>query len=88
MVSAGPRTDWSLLSGLLQFARRDGWGIAFERGTILFVHRRTERGVVVLPAALLGPAREAGWRVAKRREGIELRHPAVRRRIELRLVAA
>ncbi len=45
--------------------------------------------MVVVPAALLvGHAREAGWRVARRPEGFELRHPAVRRRIELRLVAA
>jgi hypothetical protein len=44
--------------------------------------------VVVVPAALLGHAREAGWRVARRPEGFELCHPAVRRRIELRLVAA
>ena len=55
---------------------------------VLVVPRRAARGVVVLPAKLLGHAREAGWRVARQPQGFELRHPAVRHRIEVRLVAA
>ena len=55
---------------------------------VLVVPRRPARGVVVLPAKPLGHAREAGWRVARRPQGFELRHPAVRHRIEVRLVAA
>ena len=81
------RADWSLLSALLRLAQRDGWGVSFRNGVVLVVPRHAARGVVVLPAKLLGHAREAGWRVARRPQGFELRHPAVRNRIEVRLVA-
>ena len=82
------RTDWSLLSALLRLAQGDGWDASFRNGLVVVVHRRAARGVVVLPAALLGHARGAGWRVARQPEGFELRHPEVRHRIEVRLVAA
>ena len=62
--------------------------VSFRNGVVLVVPRRAARGVVVLPAALLGHAREAGWRVSRRPDGFELRHPAVRHRIEVRLVTA
>ena len=88
MAFANPRTDWSLLSTLLRLAQRDGWHISFGKELVLVAHRRAARGVMVLPAALLGHARGAGWRVARRPGGFELRHPAVRHRIELRLAAA
>lgn len=88
MAMANLRTDWSLLSTLLRIAQRDGWNIAFGNGRITVAHRRAARGVVVLPAALLGHARGAGWRVARRPEGFELRHPGVRHRVEVRLAAA
>ena len=87
MAFANVRTDWSLLSALLRLAQRDGWSVAFKNGRVLVAHRRAARGVVVLPAALLGHAREAGWRVARGPQSFELRHPAVRHRIEVRLVA-
>ena len=87
MALADVRTDWSLLSALLRLAQRDGWGVSFRNGVVLVAHRSAPRGVVVLPAKLLGHAREAGWRVARRQQGFELRHPAVRNRIEVRLVA-
>jgi hypothetical protein len=82
------RTDWSLLSTLLRFAQRDGWNVSFGKGAVLVAPRRAARGVLVLPAALLGHARGTGWRVARRSGGYELRHPAVRHRVELRLAAA
>lgn len=88
MAFANLRTDWSLLSALLRLAQRDGWDIAFKNGRVLVAHRRAMRGVVVLPAVLLGHARGAGWRVARRPEGFELRHPAVRHPIEVKLVTA
>ena len=88
MDVSNPRTDWSRLSELLRLAQRDGWNAAFDSGLILVAHRRAEGGVVVLPAALLGHARDSGWRVSRRPGGFELRHPAVRHRVEVRLVAA
>jgi hypothetical protein len=88
MALADSRTDWSLLSTLLRLAQRDGWSIAFGNGRVLVAHRRAARDVVVLPAALLRHARKAGWRIARRPGGFELRHPAVRHRIEVTLVAA
>lgn len=88
MAVASPRTDWSLLSTLLRLAQREGWNVAFRDGSVLVVHRRAARGVVVLPAVLLGHAREAGWRVARRPGAFELRHPAVRHRIQVSLRAA
>ncbi len=88
MALADLRTDWSRLSTLLRHAQRDGWNISFGNGLVLVVHRRASRGVVVLPAALLGQAREAGWRVARRPGGFDLSHPAVRHRIQVRLAAA
>jgi hypothetical protein len=88
MAFADLRTDWSLLSALLRRAQRDGWDVAFGGDAVSIAHRHAARGVGVLPAALLGHAREAGWRVFRRPEGFELRHPAVRHRIELRLAAA
>ena len=88
MASANPLTDWSLLSTLLRLAQRDGWNISFGKELVLVVHRRAARGVLVLPAALLGHARGAGWRVARRPWGFELHHPAVRHRIEVRVAAA
>jgi hypothetical protein len=88
MAFENVRSDWSLLSKLLRLAQRDGWDIAFGNEQVLMAHRRAARGVVVLPAALLGHAREAGWRVVRRPAGFELRHPAVQRRVEVRLVAA
>ena len=87
MAFADLRTDWSLLSTLLRLAQRDGWGVEFGDDLVLVVHPRAVRGVVVLPATLLGHARGAGWRVARRSEGFESRHPAVRHRIELKLAA-
>ena len=88
MASADPLTDWSLLSKLLRLAQKDGWNIAFGNGSVLVAHQRAERGVVVLPAGLLSHARQGGWRIERRPSGFELRHPAVRHRIEVRLVAA
>lgn len=88
MAFADFRTDWTLLSKLLRLAQRDGWDIAFSNGRVQMAHRRAAGGVVVLPAALLGHARGAGWRVVRRPEGFELRHPAVRHPIEVRLEAA
>ncbi len=82
------RSDWSLLSKLLRLAQRDGWNVSFRNGSVLVLPRRAVRGVVVLPAALLGYARQAGWSVARRPGSFELRHPAVRHRIEVRLAAA
>jgi hypothetical protein len=88
MVLPDLRTDWSLLSALLRLAQRDGWNVSFGKGSVLVFPKRAARGVLVLPAALLGHARKAGWRVARRAGGFELRHPAVRHRIEVRLAAA
>ena len=88
MASQASRTDWSRLSTLLRLAQRDGWDVAFGNGRISLGHRRSEGAVVVLPAALLGHAREAGWQVLRRPAGFELRHHAVRHPIEVRLVAA
>ena len=88
MALADLRTDWSRLSALLRLAQRDGWNVSFDRGSVLVVPKRAARGILVLPAALLGHARKAGWRVARRAGGFELRHPAVRHRIEVRLDAA
>ncbi len=88
MALADLRTDWSLLSTLLRLAQRDGWNVSFREGLVLVVPKRAARGVLVLPAALLGHARGAGWRVARRAGGFELHHPAVRHRIEVRLAAA
>ena len=88
MALAILRTDWSLLSTLLRLAQRDGWNVSFGKGFVLVVPKRAVRGVVVLPAALLGHARAAGWRVARRSGGYDLRHPEVRHRIEVRLAAA
>ena len=88
MTLANPLTDWSLLTALLRLARRDGWDVSFGKGSVFMVHRRAAAGVVVLPAALLGHAREAGWSVARSPEGFELRHPSVRFRVEVRLAAA
>jgi hypothetical protein len=82
-----PRTDWSVLSALLRLAQREGWTPAFGNGRVRLVHRRAAEGVVVLPAALLTHARQTGWRVARRPQGFELRHLAVRHRVELRLIA-
>ena len=87
MALADLRTDWSRLSTLLRLAQRDGWNVSFGNGLVLVVHRRAARDVVVLPAALLGHARESGWRVARRPGGFDLRHPAVRHRVEVRLAA-
>ena len=82
------RTDWSRLSTLLRLAQRDGWAVSFGEGSVLVAPKRAARGVLVLPAALLGHARQAGWRVARRAEGFELQHPAVRHRIKVKLAAA
>ena len=88
MAFANPRTDWSLLSKLLRLAQRDGWDIAFGDGRIQVAHRRADGRVVVLPATLLGHARQSGWTVVRRPLGFELRHPAVRHPIEVKLDAA
>jgi hypothetical protein len=85
MSFAHPRTDWSVLSALLRLAQREGWTPAFGNGRVRLVHRRAAQGVVVLPAALLGHAREAGWRVSRQPDGFDLRHPAVRHRVEVKL---
>ena len=83
------RTDWALLSALLRRAQRDGWNVTFKNGSVLVVPRQSPApGVAVLPAALLGQARATGWSVSRREGGFELRHPAVRHRIEVRLAAA
>ena len=87
MAFPSPRTDWSLLSALLRLAQREGWNIAFRDGSVSVAHRRAARGVVVLPATLLGHARQAGWSVARRPGAFELRHPAVRHRIRVVLLA-
>ena len=87
MTFANLQTDWARLSELLRVAQRDGWNIAFGNERVLIAHRRAAQGVVVLPAPLLGHARETGWRVARRPAGFELHHPAVRQRVEVSLAA-
>ncbi len=77
-----------MLSALLRLAQRDGWNVSFAKGLVSVVPKRAARGVLVLPAALLGHARAGGWSVARRAGGFELRHPAVRHRVEVRLAAA
>ena len=71
MAFADLRTDWSLLSALLRLAQRDGWEVVFGNDLVVIVHRRAEQGVVVLPAPLLGHAREAGggWGYVRQRGG-------------------
>ena len=88
MVSAKLQTDWSLLSKLLRLAQRDGWDISFAEDRVSVAHRRARGGLVVLPVALLGHAREEGWRVARQPAGFELRHPSVRQRVEVSLASA
>lgn len=88
MAFADLRTDWSLLSAVLRLAQRDGWDVSFGSGVVFVAHRRAAEGVVVLPAALMRHAREAGWRAKRAPNGFELRHVAVRHRIEVRLAVA
>lgn len=88
MQIADLRTDWSLLSAVLRLAQRDGWNVSFGAGVVVVAHRRAAEGVVVLPAALMRHARAAGWSAARAPHGFDLRHAAVRHRIEVRLAVA
>jgi hypothetical protein len=87
MQPAYLRTDWSVLSNLLRLAQREGWRVEFSDDQILVSHRRAAEGVVVLPAALMHHARSNTWQVARLADGFQLRHPAVRQPVNLRLVA-
>lgn len=87
MAFADLQTDWSLLSQLLRLAQSDGWTIAFGNDRVVVSNRRTERGVVALPASLIAHARGAGWRVVRRPMRFELHHPAVRQWVEVSLAA-
>lgn len=57
----------------------------FAGQTIFMSSRREVRGVLVLPAVLVGQARAGGWQVVPKEGGLTLRHPAVRQEIALRL---
>jgi hypothetical protein len=88
MAIADLQTDWSLLSKLLRLAQGDGWTIVFGKDRVTVSNRRTEQGVVVLPATLIAHARGAGWQVVRRPMRFELRHPEVRQSVEVCLSAA
>jgi hypothetical protein len=96
-------TDWSVLSHLLRCAQRDGWRIRFHPDSVeISSARPAPSGVVVLPAALLRVAREAGWQVGRQaaadrggggggapaaQASLALRHPSVHQRVRLVLGA-
>jgi len=60
----------------------------FGKDRVTVSNRRTEQGVVVLPATLIAHARGAGWQVVRRPMRFELRHPEVRQWVEVCLSAA
>lgn len=81
-------TDWSVLSHLLRCAQRVGWRIRFLPDGVEIASPQASGDVIVLPAALLRLAREAGWQVARPEpggRGMALRHPSVHQRVRLRL---
>ncbi len=94
-------TDWSVLSHLLRCAQRDGWRIRFHPDSVeISSARPAPSGVIVLPAALLRLAREAGWQVVGRQPdrggaggpppaaALALRHPSVHQRVRIVLGGA